>query len=91
MANISNKNMQIDLELFRKTCIDVMLEVRDNKYNLKGKKACPLHWLQLPYQKIAIKYFPYQIATHNRVLFPASIIQLIAKEMKIYVTDIIRY
>jgi len=81
----------INPELFRKTCIEVLLENRDTKFDFKGKNACPTHWLKLPYQRIAADYLPHYKNNKQQTLFPASIIQNIAQRMNLYVTDLIRF
>lgn len=76
---------------FEEACRKILVEVRQQEYPFKGKKAVPTLWLQLKYQKIARKYFPAYKGDHKRYLFPASIVTRLAKEMDVYVTDLIRY
>jgi len=76
---------------FEEACRKILVEVRQQEYSFKGKNAVPTFWLKLKYQKIARKYFPAHKSSYGRYLFPASIVTRLAKEMDVYVTDLIRY
>jgi hypothetical protein len=73
-------------------CKKISQEYLAKNYVYKGKNAVPTHWLKLPYQKVAIQYLPCNtdINDATRILFPGEVVQRIAKELNIPVTDLIR-
>ena len=75
---------------FEQACLNLRKQYILKTYKLRGKNPDPSHWLKLRYQKIAKRYFPYDVY-HSRTLFPGEIVQGLAKELDVYVTDLIRF
>ncbi len=76
----------IDIEEFESVCRRLQQEYYGKNYRLGGRNADLSHKLKLRYSRIAGKYF-----YSEGISYPAEIIQRIAMEMDVFMTDFIRY
>ena len=81
---------EVDLAEFEIVCKMLGIKFRTKHYKYTGKEAIPIHGLQVKYLRIAKKYIPYG-KVGGRTVFAGEIIQRLAKELDVYVTDIVRF
>ena len=81
---------EVDLTEFELVCKLLGPKFRSKNYKYTGKEAVPVHGLQVKYLRIAKKYIPHG-KIGGRTVFAGEMIQKLASELDVYVTDIVRF